>query len=74
MSSTSGGNDGVSDPTTPEVQMPDSNATNEGQVSAFKDPLANKIWIFWTSTRSGTSDIYYQTISPEFYPSAAGQQ
>jgi hypothetical protein len=40
---------------------------NEGQVSAFKDPLENKVWIFWTSTRSGNTDIYYETISPRFY-------
>lgn len=40
---------------------------NEGQVSAFKDPLENKVWVFWTSTRSGNADVYYETISPTFY-------
>jgi hypothetical protein len=43
---------------------------NEGQVSAFKDPTANKIWVFWASTRDGNSDLYYETISPKF----AGQE
>lgn len=39
---------------------------NEGQVNAFKDPLDNKLWVFWSSTRSGTPDLYYETISPRF--------
>ncbi len=37
---------------------------NEGQVNAFKDPFSNRLWVFWTSTRSGNSDVYYETISP----------
>ena len=40
---------------------------NEGQISAFKDPLDNKIWVFWTSNRSGNTDVYYEAISPRFY-------
>ncbi|MHB0912433.1 MAG: golvesin C-terminal-like domain-containing protein [Armatimonadota bacterium] len=40
---------------------------NEGQISAFKDPNSNKIWCFWSSTRSGNTDIYYEAISPRFY-------
>ncbi|MHB0999324.1 MAG: golvesin C-terminal-like domain-containing protein [Armatimonadota bacterium] len=48
---------------------------NEGQVSAFKDRvedsngniLEDRIWSFWVSTRSGNSDIFYETISPRFY-------
>ncbi len=50
---------------------------NEGQVFAFADPdgLRNPsdvrykpslIWVFWTSTRAGSTDLYYQTISPNF--------
>ncbi len=49
---------------------------NEGQVTAFKDPgymdsngvriPENKLWVFWSSTRSGNSDLYYETISPRF--------
>lgn len=48
---------------------------NEGQISAFKDRvqdnngniLEDRVWTFWTSTRSGNTDIYYETISPRFY-------
>ena len=40
---------------------------NEGQVGAFKDPWDNKVWAFWSSTRSGNSDLYYEAISPLFY-------
>ena len=42
---------------------------NEGQVNAFKDkePNANKLWVFWTSTRDGSTDIYYEAISPRLY-------
>ena len=39
---------------------------NESQVGAFKDPWDNKVWVFWTSTRAGNPDLYYETISPMF--------
>jgi len=41
-------------------------AVNESQVGAFKDPWDNKVWVFWTSTRAGNPDLYYETISPLF--------
>lgn len=49
---------------------------NEGQISAFKDRvqdsttgaiIEDRVWAFWNSTRSGNTDIYYETISPRFY-------
>lgn len=40
---------------------------NEGQVCAYKDPWDPKVWVFWTSTRAGNTDIYYEAISPKFY-------
>lgn len=40
---------------------------NESQVNAFKDPSDNKVWVFWTSTRSGNADLYYEAVSPLFY-------
>lgn len=40
---------------------------NEGQVSAVKDPREDKVWVFWSSTRSGSTDIFYEVISPKFY-------
>jgi hypothetical protein len=42
---------------------------NEGQICAFKDPSSteNKLWAFWTSTRAGSTELYYEAISPRFY-------
>ena len=50
---------------------------NEGQVNVIKDPGVvdssgifwpeNRLWVFWSSTRSGNSDLYYETISPRFF-------
>ncbi|HZT43007.1 MAG TPA: hypothetical protein VFA07_12640 [Chthonomonadaceae bacterium] len=68
------------DPTTPEVPMPTDSLVNEGQVNAFLDPLAaqqpshEKLWVFWSSTRAGTTDLYYQTLAPQFYPLATNQK
>lgn len=55
---------------------------NEGSIYAFadpansilvdstlqnSDPLSNsKIWVFWTSTRGGSSNLFWETISPSF--------
>ncbi len=55
------------DQTTSEVLLPTEAAVNEGQVSAFRDPVEAKVWVFWTSTRSGTTDLYNMTLSPQFY-------
>jgi len=48
---------------------------NEGQVNAFvdfrKDPTTgnawsvDKTWVFWTSTRDGNANVYYEAISPQ---------
>jgi hypothetical protein len=35
--------------------------------TAFKDPFQDKVWVFWSSTRAGTTDLYYMTLSPQFY-------
>ena len=57
----------------------DSNV-NEGSIYAFADPdpmykssagtfaalPTSKIWVFWTSTRGGTSDLFWETLSPNF--------
>lgn len=64
---------GTGDETTSEIVMPTDSAVNEGQVAAFKDPFADKIWIFWTSTRASTTDLYYQTLSPQFYPNVSNE-
>ncbi|MEN6356582.1 MAG: hypothetical protein ABFD83_05800 [Armatimonadota bacterium] len=51
---------------------------NEDSIYAFADPvysnssgtlvpaISSKIWVFWTSTRSGTSDLFWETVSPSF--------
>ncbi|HLV81974.1 MAG TPA: hypothetical protein VKT32_16920, partial [Chthonomonadaceae bacterium] len=68
------------DETTPETPMPTDSLVNEGQVTAFLDPLAyqqtsgEKLWVFWSSTRAGTTDLYYQTLAPQFYPLASNQR
>jgi len=64
-----------------EFPVPIKTPVNEGQVWAFKDPFSyvqpastdvpvasatNDVWLFWTSSRGGTSDIYYMAISPRF--------
>ncbi len=70
MSSTSIGGD----QTVPENPLPTDQAVNEGQVAAFKDPYLDKLWVFWTSTRSDTTDLYYETIAPQLYITASNQQ
>ncbi len=65
-----------------EAPVPLEQAVNESQMTAFIDPFdfpnaanrrAGLIWMFWTSTRGGTPDLYFQTIAPKFAPKAAGQ-
>lgn len=61
----------------PETTLLVDSMVNEGQVCAFPDPdgLRNPgsagfrntlIWVFWSSSRVGSSDLYYETISPSF--------
>jgi len=54
-----------------EAILPTDTAVNEGQVFAFKDPFQDKVWVFWSSTRAGTTDLYYMAISPQFYSQPA---
>ncbi len=58
------------DQTTGETPLPADASVDEGSVSAFKDPFQDKVWVFWSSTRAGTSDLYFLTLSPRFYPVA----
>lgn len=46
-----------------------SEVSNEGHVCVVRDPdpYFSKMWVFWTSTRAGSTDIYYETICPRFY-------
>lgn len=54
-------------------------AVNESQLTSFIDPFDETtptqrrpglIWLFWTSTRGGTPDMFFQTIAPRFTPLA----
>jgi hypothetical protein len=55
-----------------EFIVPTESAVNEGQLAAFKDPFQDKVWLFWSSTRAGTTDLYYMTVRPQIYPQVAG--
>jgi len=58
-------------------------AVNESGMYAFLDPFnlggnypdrrPGLIWLFWTSTRAGAPDIYFETIAPRFTPVPPGQ-
>ena len=56
------------DQSTGETMVPTDTVVNEAVVSAFKDPFLDRVWVFWSSSRSGTYDLYSMTISPNFYP------
>ncbi len=43
-------------------------ATSESGLFALKDEFEPKVWLFWTSTRTGTADLFFQTFSPRLYP------
>jgi len=57
-------------------------AINESGVYSFLDPFdpngayntrrPGLIWLFWTSTRAGSPDIYFETIAPRFTPVPPG--
>lgn len=43
-------------------------ATSESGLFALKDEFEPKVWLFWNSTRTGTSDLFFQAFSPRLYP------
>ena len=49
-------------------------SVNEGQPAAFMDLYQNRLWVFWSSTRNGLSDLYYEAIAPMLDASASNQQ
>jgi hypothetical protein len=60
-----------------ESPVPIEQAVNENHVTAFVDPFdpagpANRrpdlVWLLWSSTRTGPSDIYFETIAPILWP------
>jgi hypothetical protein len=65
-------------PETAEAAVPIDNPVDEGQLTAFLDPFDQSsaggvqrpgmIWLFWTSTRNGGPDVFFETIAPNFTP------
>jgi hypothetical protein len=62
-----------------EEAVPIEQAGNESSMSVALDPLSAAFnrqdyrrppvyWLFWTSTRTGPADVYFQTIPPRFTP------
>ncbi len=61
-----------------EAPLPIEQAVNEGSFTAFLDPISGTprpglIWMLFSSTRSGSPDLYIQTIAPRFSPVPAGK-
>ncbi|MBS1721323.1 MAG: hypothetical protein JST35_12845 [Armatimonadetes bacterium] len=70
-----------------EAPVPMDQASNESQISAFIDPFdrpdaqagnpnvrrPSLIWTLWTSTRTGNTDIFVQTLAPMFSPRAGSR-
>jgi hypothetical protein len=55
--------------------VPIETAVNESNLGAFLDPFNYQndrrpplVWLFWTSTRGGVSDIFFETIAPQWNP------
>ncbi len=64
----------------PEELVPLDQASNEANVSMFFDPFdymnprrPGLVWLFWSSTRTGSPDVYMQTIAPRFTPVVTGK-
>lgn len=61
-----------------EQLVPIDQAVNESAMTPFLDPFDTQrrrpglIWMFFTSTRTGSSDIYFQTMAPRFTPVISG--
>lgn len=58
-----------------EQKVPMDTAINEASLYAFPDPYSYSsmtrpplIWMFFTSTRNGGPDVYFQTIAPRLSP------
>jgi hypothetical protein len=62
-----------------ETPVPIEQAVNESNMIAFPDPFDNPafprpnlVWMFWSSTRGGSPDLYFQTVAPRFAPQPSG--
>lgn len=66
-----------------EAQIPIEQAVNESNVAAFLDPFdvqssdMNRrrpplVWLFWTSSRSGSPDLYFESVATRMAPVPLG--
>jgi len=62
-----------------ETPVPIEQAVNESSLYSFPDPFDNAnfarpnlVWMFWSSTRGGSPDLYFQTVAPRFAPQPIG--
>jgi hypothetical protein len=53
--------------------QPVGSPTGFQKVQPYQPAQGSEIWVFWTSTRAGTTDLFYETIRPNFYPTAVNQ-
>ncbi len=60
-----------------EVQIPIDGTVTESDLTAFLDPYSflaassrrpPLIWLFWSSSRAGTPNVFFETISPQWSP------
>ncbi len=65
-----------------ELPVAIESAVNESQMFSFIDPFDNAnaadrrpglIWMLWSSTRTGSSDIYLQSVAPKYVPRPVGR-
>ena len=67
---------------TDEIKVPIENGTNESSVALALDPptaafsnatmpRTGLYWLIWTSSRTGSPDVFFQTMAPRFSPDAA---
>lgn len=69
----------------PEAPLPIEGAINESNVTTFMDPFdglgfatkpglrPNLMWMFWSSSRNGGSDLFFQTLAPRLTPVVGGK-
>ena len=47
-----------------ETMVPTTGAASESYMTAVQDPKDGKIWLFWSSSRTGATDLFYETWAP----------
>ncbi len=47
-----------------ETMVPTTGAASESYMAAVQDPRDGKLWLFWSSSRTGATDLFYQAWAP----------